>query len=100
MSDDAHHVGDEPIQQELKAQMNTVAKMIDEHLNGHAHCTNPRFGFVILAFPMTDEGRCNYIGNVPPDQMKYLIVDQADKIIEAEEQRLAEIRRGSDDADV
>lgn len=95
---DENIIGDGPIQDELKASMNGVAKMIDEYLNGHAHCTNPRFGFVILAFPMKDDGRCNYIGNIPPDQMKYLIVDQADKIVEAEAQRLAELRRESDDA--
>lgn len=94
MSDKHHLIGDGPIQDELKAQMNGVAKLIDKHLNGEENCRNPRFGFVVLAFPMGDEdGRCNYIGNIPPAQMKYLIVDQADKIVSQ-----VDLRSGKDDS--
>jgi hypothetical protein len=64
-------LGDAPIEEKYRAQMNALARTLDEVFNGED--ANPhllhkedkrKVGFVLLVFPYNDhEGRCNYISN-------------------------------------
>lgn len=59
-----HELGDKPIQQEFHAQMEALAKGIDEIFNGELKGDNRQTGFVLLVFPFGDtDGRCNFISN-------------------------------------
>ena len=56
--------GSAPIQDEYRAQMNAVAKILDEVFNGVARGADRQVGFVLLVFPFGEkDGRCNYISN-------------------------------------
>jgi hypothetical protein len=60
----AEKLGDQPIEDEYHAMMRSVARAIDELLNG----PNPQVGekengFVLLVFKFGDRGRCNFISN-------------------------------------
>lgn len=68
MSDIENSYG--PIQDEYRAQMNALAKAIDELLNGD----KPReVGFVLLVFPfekaVTPDSHMNYISNAERSDM-------------------------------
>jgi hypothetical protein len=54
-----------PIQEEYRAQMNAVARMLDEVFNGSTRGADRKVGFVLLVFPFGEgkDGRCNYISN-------------------------------------
>jgi hypothetical protein len=57
-------LGDAPIEQRYRDQMNAVAKALDETFNGDAKGKDRKTGFVLLVFPYQDtEGRCNFISN-------------------------------------
>ncbi len=62
-----HMLGDAPIDQELHADMNALARFMDEYLNGEAAGKvdgSRKNGFVLMIFPFDNmEGRCNYISN-------------------------------------
>ncbi len=59
-----HQLGDAPIQDEYRAQMNAMAKGIDEIFNGDLKWDDRHTGFVLLVFPFGEkEGRCNFISN-------------------------------------
>jgi hypothetical protein len=53
------------IQQEYRARMNTLARMIDKRLNGAAVGTDRKLGFVLLVaeFGKIEDGRVNFITN-------------------------------------
>lgn len=56
--------GSGPIQDEYRAQMNAIARTLDEVFNGDAKGSARPVGFVLLVFPFGEkEGRCNYISN-------------------------------------
>lgn len=59
MSD--YQLGDGPIEEKYREQMNVVASVLDNFFNP----VKPRHtGFVLLVFPFGEkEGRCNYISN-------------------------------------
>lgn len=60
----SNQLGSGPIQQEYRAQMNAIAKVINEVLNGDAKGPARQTGFVLLVFPFGEnDGRCNYISN-------------------------------------
>jgi len=62
MSD--HELGSGPIQDEYRARMNAIARVLDETFNGDARGSERKTGFVLLVFPYGDvDGRCNYISN-------------------------------------
>lgn len=62
MSD--HQLGDAPIEDEYRVQMNAIARVLDETFNGDARGHDRKTGFVLLVFPYGDKsGRCNYISN-------------------------------------
>jgi hypothetical protein len=58
-------LGDRPIQEQYRAQMNAVAQGLDEVLNGKAKGPDRKTGFVLLVFPFgdADGSRCNFISN-------------------------------------
>ena len=56
-------LGDAPIEAEYHALMTGVARAMDEILNGDAKGDARKNGFVLLVFPFSDKGRCNYISN-------------------------------------
>ncbi len=60
-----HQLGSAPIQKEYIVQMNAIAAVINEALNGNAKGPDRQTGFVLLVFPFGEakEGRCNYISN-------------------------------------
>ena len=59
-----HQLGSAPIQDEYRAQMNAIAKVLDEVLNGDKKGADRPNGFVLLVFPFGEKnGRCNYISN-------------------------------------
>ncbi len=59
-----HELGSAPIQPEYSAQMNALARTMDEIFNGGLKGNARTIGFVLLVFPFGEkEGRCNYILN-------------------------------------
>jgi hypothetical protein len=58
-------LGDAPIQSEYHAQMNAVAKGLDQIFNGDTKGPDRTTGFVLLVFPFgnADGNRCNFISN-------------------------------------
>lgn len=67
-----HHLGDAPIQEELREKMNKLAAFLDRQFNGDnaqpravMSKDNRQWGFVMLVFPFGEgkEGRCNFISN-------------------------------------
>lgn len=58
-------LGDAPIQQEYRAQMNAIAQGLDKVLNGETKGPERTTGFVLLVFPFgdADGSRCNFISN-------------------------------------
>lgn len=71
-----HQIGDAPIQDEYRDQMNIVARTLDEFFNGDER--PKRTGFVLLVFPFgdTNEGRCNYISNSDRADIRVLLKEQ------------------------
>ena len=57
-------LGDAPIEQAYREQMNQIARILDAAFNGGAKGNARQTGFVLLVFPFGEkEGRCNYISN-------------------------------------
>lgn len=57
-------LGDQPIEEHLRATMKGLAQGIDEILNGHKKGADRDVGFILMLFPFGDHGgRCNYISN-------------------------------------
>lgn len=57
-------LGDAPIQDEYREQMNMLAHFLDKIFNGEAKSKDRKTGFVLLVFPFKDNnGRTNYISN-------------------------------------
>ena len=61
----SHTLGDAPIQEEYRHQMQAVARGLDEIFNGDAKGAERKAGFVLLVFPFGDAvgARCNFISN-------------------------------------
>ncbi len=57
-------LGDAPIEEQHRTQMNEIARSLDMAFNGQAGGPGRAVGFVLLVFPFDGhEGRCNYISN-------------------------------------
>jgi hypothetical protein len=58
-------LGDAPIQEKYRLQMQAIAATLDEFLNGDAKGADREAGFVLLVFPFgsAGDGRCNFISN-------------------------------------
>jgi hypothetical protein len=70
-------LGDGPIQPEYYAQMNAVAKGLDEIFNGDKKGEARTTGFVLLVFPFNDtDGGCNYISNATREDVVVMLKEQ------------------------
>ncbi|MGD9882384.1 hypothetical protein [Reyranella sp.] len=68
-----HQLGDAPIQQKYREQMNAIAHALDDVLNPELHAppgttgAARETGFVLLVYPIGNlangDARCNYISN-------------------------------------
>lgn len=57
-------LGDAPIQEQYRQQMNAVAAALDDVFNGKMRGKDRKVGFVLLVYPFGDQtGRCNFISN-------------------------------------
>jgi hypothetical protein len=57
-------LGDAPIEPRLIGDMNSLARAVDEVLNGEAKGKDRDYGFILMVFPFNGhEGRANYISN-------------------------------------
>lgn len=58
-------LGDAPIEEQFRDNMNALARFLDEFFNGEAKGDDRAVGFVLLVFNFGDaEGsRCNFISN-------------------------------------
>jgi hypothetical protein len=57
-------LGDAPIEDKHRENMNRLARLLDEYFNGDKVGQDREVGFVLLVFPFGDRsGRCNYISN-------------------------------------
>lgn len=57
-------LGDAPIEQAYREQMNAVAAALDKTFNDDAKGDDRKVGFVLLLFEYGEkEGRCNFISN-------------------------------------
>lgn len=72
----SNQIGDKPIDPDLVALMNGVAKGIDDVLNGAT--PGPKHnGFILMVFPFEGhEGRCNYISNACREDVVVLLKEQ------------------------
>jgi hypothetical protein len=60
----SEQLGDAPIEEKYRKQMNAIAQGLDQVLNGEAKGKDRKIGFVLLLFEYGEsEGRCNYISN-------------------------------------
>lgn len=60
----AQSLGDGPIEDQYRQQMNDIARALDMAFNGQVGGSGRQTGFVLLVFPFAGhEGRCNYISN-------------------------------------
>lgn len=57
-------LGDAPIEEAYREQMNQLARAVNEFFNGDAPVGERKTGFVLMVFPFdSHDGRCNYISN-------------------------------------
>lgn len=61
--DQPERLGDAPIEAEYKDKMVALAHALNEMFNGDAKGDARKTGFVLMVFPFSDTGRCNYISN-------------------------------------
>ncbi len=59
----SHTLGDAPIEPQYIETMKALAGFLDEQFNGEAKGSARQTGFVLMVFPFSDQGRCNYISN-------------------------------------
>ena len=72
-----HTIGDAPIDPKLIEMMNSLARGLDEILNGGAKGKARKNGFILMVFPFDGhEGRCNYISNAERADVVTLLREQ------------------------
>ena len=83
------NLGDGPVQEEYAGTMRVIAQMVDGMFNGAVEGQplpkdmERKIGFVLMVFPFTDVGRCNYMSNANrkdiikmlKEQIKYFEAD-------------------------
>jgi len=69
-------LGDAPIEQKYRQQMNALAGFLDEHFNGASKGNARKTGFVLLVFDFGDKGRANYISNANRADVVTLLKEQ------------------------
>lgn len=69
-----HTLGDAPIEERYRAQMKTLARTIDQFLNGDGR---KETGFIIMMFPLnSSDGRTNYISNAKREDVVIMLKEQ------------------------
>jgi len=59
-----HQLGDAPLEERYRVQMNAIAETLDEVFNPGQKAPNKTIGFVVLTFEYgSHDGRCNFISN-------------------------------------
>lgn len=59
-----HSLGDAPIEEQYRAQMNAIAEALDDVFNPGQRAPHKKVGFVLLTFEYgSHDGRCNFISN-------------------------------------
>lgn len=58
-------LGDAPVEEKYRQQMNAIAQTLDEFLNDNARGSERKTGFVLLVYPFDgpEGARCNFISN-------------------------------------
>jgi hypothetical protein len=76
-----HELGSAPVEERYRTQMNSIARVLDEVLNGDKRGKDRTVGFVLLVFPYGEaDGRCNYISNgADRKDMVKLLREQANR---------------------
>jgi hypothetical protein len=67
-------LGDAPIEQQYREQMNSMAQYIDRYFNGPDR--KKTTGFVLMTFAFGGEGRCNYISNARREDVVVALKEQ------------------------
>lgn len=63
MTDTPHTLGDAPIEDRYRREMQEVARALDRLFNGEDTGAARKTGFVLMVYPFGSAGRCNYISN-------------------------------------
>ena len=64
MTKDEFQLGDAPVEDQYRRQMEAIARVVDEFINGDAKGKERKNAFVLLMFPFGDPpGRCNFMTN-------------------------------------
>jgi hypothetical protein len=72
-----HTLGDAPIEQKYRDQMQRLARVLDSVLNDGATGDDRKTGFCLMIFPFADfGGRANYISNANRDDIIILLKEQ------------------------
>ncbi len=71
----SHTIGDAPIEPQYADQMKTLARLIDNYLNGDGG--EKKNGFIIMMFPLRGhDGRTNYISNAVRADVVIMLKEQ------------------------
>ena len=83
MLNDSRRLGDAPIEEQYREQLNKLARLIDGYFNGvtlpNLPSAKKNTGFILLVFPFDEvqgEGRCNYISNANRDDVVIMLKEQ------------------------
>ena len=71
-----HNLGDGPIEEAYRVQMNSLATLIDRVFNGELRGKDRKVGFVVMLFEFGDNGRANYISNADRADVVTLLKEQ------------------------
>lgn len=70
-------IGDGPVEETYAVKMQSIARVIDEYLNGKDRAAPRQHGFVLMMFPMGDHGGwCNYMSNADRADIMLLLKEQ------------------------
>lgn len=72
-------LGDKPIEPKFIKQMNSLARVLDEYLNGTAKGRERKNGFIVIVFPfdeVKEGGRANYISNAERKEVVIMLKEQ------------------------
>jgi cobalamin biosynthesis Mg chelatase CobN len=73
-----NQIGDATIEAKYSEQMQAMASVIDEFLNGKdTPKQDKKIGFILQVYPLeTHEGRCNYISNAERKDVLVMLKEQ------------------------
>jgi hypothetical protein len=71
-----HTLGDAPIEEAYRVEMNRLAELVDKFFNGDLRGKKRKVGFVLMVFNFGDSGRANYISNADRADVVTLLKEQ------------------------